>query len=198
MEKLLNNLKNRGFIPTFVKSRDEIFDIFKAEIPCGSEIGFGGSMTVEALELPQKLHSAGYICNHQTTSSVSWQDLCIYNKNSKYYISSTNAITKDGILVNMDGRANRIAEMCYGPEKLFIVCGTNKICPDLTSAIDRVENVASPLNAKRLNRKTPCVVTGKCSKCNSPETICKALLINYHPTTSIKTYVIIIDEKLGF
>lgn len=196
--EIIENLNKRGFISYLAQDENEAFEIIKQNIPSGSLIGFGGSMTVEQMQLPQKLKSAGYICNHNLTSDKSWNSLCENNRFADYYITSTNAITKDGVLVNIDGRANRISAMCYGPKKLFFVLGTNKICEDTASAILRAENIASPLNAKRLKKETPCTKTGKCSKCNSPDTICKAMLVLYHPTSSMEVHVVIINKEYGF
>lgn len=196
---IINNLQSRGFIAHQVKSERQLFDILIQNIPPKSEIGFGGSVTVEQLKIPQKLKDAGYICNHLSTSDLSWEQLCFKNRNVKYYITSTNAVTEDGILVNTDGRANRISAMCYGPEKLFFVIGKNKICKDLNAAFDRISQVAAPLNAKRLNKNTPCARLEKCpSPCGAANTICKATLILYHPTSTMKVFVIILDEELGY
>lgn len=195
---ILENLKKRGFKPYFVETAEEVSSIIKENIPKGAVIGFGGSMTVEELKLPVKLKEAGYICNHTAVSDIPWNSLCENNRFADYYITSTNAITEGGEIVNTDGRANRVAAMCYGPKKLFFILGTNKICKDITSAIERIENIAAPLNAKRLNRKTPCNGTGKCMKCGSAETICKATLILHHPTSTMEVFVIIVNKKLGF
>ena len=195
--EIIDNLKKRGFKPYFVKNGDEVVEILKQNIPQGETIGFGDSISVEELLLPQKLKAKGYKCNNPLQSTQSWDKLCADNKLTKYYVSSTNAITNDGILVNTDGTGNRISSMCFGPKKLFFVLGTNKICNDLEKAIQRIENVAAPLNAKRLNIQTPCVKSGKCMHCNSPETICKAMLLLYHPTSSMEVHVIIVDKKLG-
>ncbi len=196
--EIIDNLKKRGFKPYFVQSGDEAVKIIEENIPKGALIGFGGSMTAEQLELPKKLKNAGYICNHSSVSDKPWTSICENNRFVDYYISSTNALTEEGVLVNTDGRANRISAMCYGPKKLFIVAGINKICADLNSAFQRIENIAAPLNAKRLNKNTPCALTGKCSHCLSPDTICKATLILTHPTSSMEVYVIIVNKELGF
>lgn len=195
---LLTNLTRRGFLAKYMRSGDEILKYLTDNIPDGEDIGFGGSVTLSQLDIAQNLAKKGYTCNSTDTSLIDWEQLCLINRQVKYYISGTNAISQDGILVNIDGRSNRVSAMCYGPEELFIIVGTNKITKDLHSAIDRAQNIAAPLNAKRLNRKTPCVVTGKCHNCNSPDTICKSMLLLYHPTSTIKTHILIIDKELGY
>lgn len=195
---ILQNLKQRGFYPFFVKDGSQVLEILKQNIPPESEIGFGGSVTIEQLNLPVKLQESGYKCNHRILNKLSSSQLNDRNRLVDYYITSTNAISLDGILVNTDGRANRISAMCYGPKKLFFVLGKNKICPDLNAALKRIEEVAAPLNAKRLNKNTPCAKDGKCIKCGSADTICKATLILYHPTSSMEVFVIIVDKELGY
>lgn len=196
--KVLENLSRRGFKPFFAESAEEVIQIIRQNVPAGSTIGFGGSQTCEALQVPQRLKALGYVCNHQLTSDLSWEALCQSNRFVDYYITSTNALTEDGQLVNTDGRSNRVSAMCYGPKKLFVVAGRNKICKDLPAAFERIEKVAAPLNAKRLNKKTPCAVTGKCEKCFSKDTICKATLILHNPTSTMEVFVIIVNRDLGF
>lgn len=196
--EIIKNLEKRGFKPFFVDSADNVLDILKQNIPYGAAIGFGGSKTVEALDIPKQLKNAGYICNHDSVSDKPWSSICDNNRFVDYYITSTNAITTGGELVNTDGRANRISAMCYGPKKLFFILGTNKICENIDAAFKRIENVAAPLNAKRLGKNTPCALTGKCSKCFSKDTICKATLILHHPTSSMEVFVIIVNRELGF
>lgn len=196
--EILENLQKRGFKAYFIENGEEALKIIKDNIPFGSTIGFGGSMTLEALQFPQKLAAAGYTCNHASVSDKDGATLREENRFVKYYLTSTNAITVDGLLVNTDGRSNRVSAMCYGPSKLFFVLGKNKICKDLDAAFLRIENIAAPLNAKRLNKKTPCAVTGKCMHCQSPDTICKTTLILRHPAGTMEVFVIIINKELGY
>jgi len=198
LQTLLDNLKKRGFIPVLLQDGEQAAQYILQHIPAGATVGFGGSVTVEQLQIPTLLERGGLKCNSTKTSQLSWEQLCLENRHAEYYITSTNAISREGILVNIDGRSNRISAMCYGPRELFFVLGTNKITKTLGEAINRAQNVAAPLNAKRLNRKTPCVKTGKCSDCLSPDTICKAMLVLYHPTSTVKTHIIIINKELGY
>ena len=198
MERVLESLRKRGFKPFFAQNADEVAGIISGNIPEGSAIGFGGSMTCEALHIPQRLKALGYECNHTLTSELPWETLCKNNRFVDDYITSTNALTEDGQLVNTDGRSNRVSAMCYGPKKLFVVAGKNKVCKDLNAAFERIEKIAAPLNAKRLNKKTPCAATGSCSKCLSKDTICKATLILHHPTSTMEVFVIIVNQELGY
>ena len=126
------------------------------------------------------------------------EDLYWEMARADWYITSTNAIAQTGELINIDGRANRVAAMLYGPKNILVVCGVNKIVKDINEGIDRVRNVAAPLNTKRLAKNTPCAITGKCGNCLSPDTICKATVIHHHPTTGKNFYIVLIDEKLGY
>ena len=115
------------------------------------------------------------------------------------YISSVNGIAETGEIINIDNTGNRVAAVSYGPEKIYLVIGKNKIAPDYESALYRARNVASPLNAKRLNRKTPCAAKGdRCYDCNSPERICRNLSVFWEKPTGAEYEVILIDENLGY
>ena len=115
------------------------------------------------------------------------------------YISSVNGISEGGEIVNIDNTGNRVAAISYGPQKVYLVIGANKVEPDLEKAIFRARNIASPLNAKRLNRKTPCAVKGdKCYDCNSPERICRNLSVLWTKPTGEEYEIILIKESLGY
>ena len=108
-------------------------------------------------------------------------------------------MTEGGELVNIDGAANRVSALCFGVKKIVYIIGINKIAPTLGAALDRASNIAAPLNAKRLNKKTPCAVTGKCSHCNSPDCICNVTAITHHPTKyQTEVHVVIAGENLGY
>ena len=113
------------------------------------------------------------------------------------YFTSTNAITEDGELYNVDGNGNRVAAMLYGPDKVIVIAGVNKIVKNINEAISRVENLAAPANAKRLNRKTPCVITGKCMNCNSPERICIEYTVIRKPAPN-RIFILLLNENYGY
>ena len=118
--------------------------------------------------------------------------------NSNVYLTSSNAVTEDGKLVNKDGTGNRVASMIYGHERVYIIAGKNKICKDVDEAFKRIETIAAPLNAKRLNLKTPCVYTGVCSDCDSAERICKAETIISKNPNGTEIHVFLINEEMGY
>lgn len=111
---------------------------------------------------------------------------------------STNAITLDGELINIDGRGNRVAFLCYGPQNVLIISGINKIVSDIDSGIKRVRNIAAPPNSIRLNRKTPCSINGKCEDCYSPDCMCSQLVITRRSGILNRIKVILVGEELGY
>jgi L-lactate utilization protein LutB len=196
--ELLDNLKKRGFHPYFDSSREEGIKIIREIIPKRSSIGFGGSVTVDELDLVDIMKDEYKLLHRSLYDKSKHEDLYWEMARADWYITSTNAIAQTGELINIDGRANRVAAMLYGPKNILVVCGVNKIVKDINEGIDRVRNVAAPLNTKRLAKNTPCAITGKCGNCLSPDTICKATVIHHHPTTGKNFYIVLIDEKLGY
>jgi hypothetical protein len=118
---------------------------------------------------------------------------------AEYFLTSTNALTQDGKLVNTDNTGNRVAAMIYGPRHVICVAGRNKVVDDLEAAFDRIKNKAAPMNTKRRQDKTPCVKTGKCEDCSSPARICRVTTILDRKTKGVDTFtVILVDQDLGF
>ena len=114
------------------------------------------------------------------------------------YLASANAITQDGIIVNIDGNANRTSAIAFGPKKVILIVGMNKVCSDVDSAIKRARNVAAPINAQRFGLSTPCVKTGACMYCKSPDTICCQFLITRYSKHPGRIHVILVNDELGF
>jgi len=190
--KLTASFEKRGFSVKIFDTRKEACDYLKGSLK-GETIGFGGSLTSQELGLYELLAEENTVCWH-------WKNPADLKKFGEFtaYITSANAISETGELVNIDGTGNRVAATLYGPGKVYFVCGKNKITADLASAIDRARNVAAPLNAKRLNRQTPCAVTGKCADCNSPQRICRGMVIHMCPMGGASlSEIIIIKEDLG-
>lgn len=200
IEKVLQNLKKRGFIPYYFETGKEASDFVLDLIPSGESVGMGGSMTVTGLGIDKKLQGKGVTVYSHALVAPELKDKVYQLANSSdWYVSSTNALTEGGEFVNIDGSANRISALCFGVKKVVYVLGVNKIVPDLESAISRVRNVAAPLNTRRLNKNTPCATSGECCYCDSPDCICNATLISHHPTKyQDKVYVVIAGENLGY
>lgn len=197
--RTVGNLKKRGFNCVNLATKEEIYDYIKNLIPERSVVGFGGSMSVEELELPKMLFEAGYDPLHHTLrDDFDYPTLTKMSQTVNYYITSSNAVTEDGEIVNIDGRANRIAAMAYGPKTVILIISHDKITLDLAKAVYRARNVAAPLNAKRLKKNTPCALSGICENCYSSECICRATLILHHPTSGKDFHIILTPLKLGY
>lgn len=207
-EKKVNNtiesLKKNGFSTHYVPDKNKAVDKILSIIPDDVLCGLGGSVTLRELMLPKLLKERGNtVADHwkareEGASSEKVLDIRKQHINSDVFITSTNAVTETGILVNIDGGGQRVAATIFGPKHVIVVFGINKIVRDLDEAIWRTKNIASPINAKRLNRKTPCVTTGLCEDCESPERICNVMTIMYRKPSVTSVTVIIVGEKLGY
>jgi NAD-dependent dihydropyrimidine dehydrogenase PreA subunit len=164
-----------------------------------AKVGFGGSVTVKSLNVPEKLIERGNeVLFHWLESTPEGMDNARKNaEQADIYISSTNALTEEGQLVNIDGVGNRVASMIFGPKKVFILCGINKITKDLDAAMQRIKDNAYK-NARRLKLNTPCAVNEKCIDCRSPQRMCKVTTIINRKPTLTDLEVILIGEELGF
>jgi acyl-CoA hydrolase len=168
-------------------------------IPPDALVGVGGSLTVRELVLLNALLQRGNeVAQHwqQGLSQEARTAIRRQQLTADVFLTSSNAITETGQLVNVDGVGNRVAAMIFGPSKVIVVAGVNKIVKDLEGALDRVNNVASPMNARRLQRKTPCDTTGVCIDCRSPERICNVTtIINRRPIRTDFTVVLVGEER---
>lgn len=196
--QLADNLKALGYAVNTFCSKEEAVN-YLCESLKGKSIGFGGSMTAKELNLYEKLKANNKTYWHWILDDeLSPEEVDIKENNSEIYICSANAISLDGKIVNIDGTGNRIASSLYGHSKVIMIIGKNKVCANLEDAINRARNVAAPLNAKRLNKKVPCVVDMKCHDCKSPERICSALSVFYKKPTGSDYEIILVDEQLGY
>ena len=193
LEKVL--VKNGFKVKAFNNISEAKIDLL-SEIKSDESVGIGGSITIDQMDIYDDLKARdGEVYWHWRKDIPNAIDMA---KNADTYITSTNALTMDGKLVNMDGNGNRVAAMIYGHKDVYIIVGKNKICKDYEEARDRIRNVAAPMNAKRLNLETPCVYTGKCEDCNSPQRICKAEVILHRNPNVTNINIYLIDEELGY
>ena len=163
----------------------------------GNSIGIGGSVTIDTLGVYDRLCESNEVFWHWKNHAPETRERA---GKAETYLCSANGVSENGEIVNIDGFGNRVAGTIYGPERVFLVVGKNKIAPDLNCAIDRARNIAAPLNARRLNRHTPCAVgEPRCHDCRSPEKVCGVMTVFFMPPTSIKEFhVILVDEDLGY
>ncbi len=195
VEKTIRNLKLRGYSVRHFATGEEAAAYLDAQID-GTTVGIGGCMTAKELGLYDKLAAHNEVFWHWI---VPGQETIEKANAAAVYISSANAMTEGGEILNIDGNGNRLAGQVYGRKRLFIVAGTNKICPDFESALSRARNVAATRNALRFEaKKTPCKLDGKCHDCRSADRICNALLVLWAPMGGMTSEIILIDEELGF
>ena len=195
---LSENLEKLGYKVSVFKTAQDAVKYLDSSID-SKTVGFGGSVTLEEIGLYPALSSHNEVFWHQYAATGE-ESLNIRQKamTTDIYISSVNAIAETGEIINIDGNCNRVASTMYGHEKVYLVIGKNKLAPDYDSALWRARNIAAPLNAKRLNKKTPCAVSGKCHNCNSPERICRALTVFWSKPLCNEIEVILIEENLGY
>jgi L-lactate utilization protein LutB len=201
MKEAAKALERNGMRAYVVADRKAALRKALSLIKKGSTVGLGGSRTAGEIGLLDALRSGKYNLLDQyggRRTKAESMELRKQGTHAEYFVCGSNAVTEDGKLVNIDGVGNRLAGMCYGPEKVIIVAGRNKIVRDVDEAIDRVKNVAAPMNARRLGQDTPCARTGKCADCASPDRICSLTLVIEKQKFKNRMHVILINEELGF
>lgn len=195
IEKTVKSLKARHFEVSVFESGKEAADYLCSEIGV-TEVGIGGCKTADQLGLYEKLCDMGCTV-HWHWRTPGWETLEKANA-SPVYISSANAITEDGQILNIDGRGNRVSALSFGKKRVYIVAGVNKICPDFDSALYRARNTAAVQNLARFDKKVPCKFDGKCHDCRSPERACNALTVLWGPMWDMeKVEIVLVKEELG-
>ncbi|MEM4268090.1 MAG: lactate utilization protein [Candidatus Woesearchaeota archaeon] len=196
IKKTLEALEKNNMKAFFVKE-EEALSAAAAFAKKTDIIGYGGSVTLQQIGLLDYLRKEGYNILDWINNKSDKERLLHETFNADVFFTGTNAVTEDGKLYNVDGRGNRVAAMVYGPKKVVVVCGKNKIVKNLQEAIRRVETIAGPMNAKRLGRRTGCQKTGYCISCDSPERICSTIVV-HEKQQNQRINVIIVDAELGF
>ena len=169
-------------------------------MPEGSSVTWGGSMSIIECGLMNAVKTGKYEIIDRDLAKTPQEVREMYAKQvmADYYLMSTNAITMNGELVNIDGRANRVSCLCWGPQNVIIIAGMNKVATDVEDAIKRARNIAAPANTVRLNRNTPCTQTGKCENCYSPDCICSQFVVTRRSGVPNRIKVILVGEELGY
>ncbi len=189
------NLESRGYLVRVFSSGKEAADYLDAAID-GKSVGFGGSATLDALGLYQRLGS-----HNKTVWHWKWEDPAAARReamSADVYLTSVNALAETGELVNIDGAGNRAAATLFGHEKVYYVIGRNKLAPAYDGAVQRARNVAAPQRARQLGKKTPCAVKcDRCYDCKSPDRICRGLVTLWGPMMGMEAEVLLVDEDLG-
>ena len=187
------NLETRGFsVRTFATAAEAA--AYLNEAIDGKTVGFGGSVTLKDMGLYELLGSHNEVHWHWVNGPEERKAAM----RTQVYLSSANGLAETGEIINIDGGGNRVASTLYGHEKVYLVIGRNKLAPTYDEALWRARNIASPKNAQRLGRKTPCAVKGdRCYDCKSPERICRGLVVLWGAMMGMETEVILVDEDLG-
>ncbi|WRO22918.1 lactate utilization protein [Metallumcola ferriviriculae] len=194
-------LKKNGFDAEYFTNSKDAVDSVLSLITSGMTIGFGGSATVKGLNVAEKAAELGaVILDHNVPELSAEEKLEVRRKQltSDIFLCSSNALTLDGYLVNVDGTGNRVAAMSFGPKKVIVLAGVNKICKDTEAGFARIELSAAPKNTNRLNLKTPCATTGVCADCNSEKRICRIYSVLKKKPSAADFKVIIVGETLGY
>ena len=200
-EKAVEALGQNGFIASYCRTPAEARDYILAHAGDATSVGFGGSRTVVDLGVEPIFAEQGKeILNHGIPGLEPAEKMAIMRRQltCDLFLTSSNAVTLSGWLVNIDGNGNRVAALTFGPKKVIVVAGRNKLVDgDLAAAIHRVKNIAAPPNARRLNCNTPCAKTGFCANCNSPERICRITHVMDRKPRVADLHVLIVNEDLG-
>lgn len=198
--KVIKGLESRNMSGYFVRTKEEALEQALCLIEEGSSIGWGGSYSVDAIGLKEVLETGNYttIDRAKATSIEEGERIQRECFSADCFLTSTNAITEDGILVNIDGNSNRVAAICFGPKKVIMIVGMNKVVKSEEDAFSRARNIAAPINAQRFLIKTPCKATGTCADCKSPQTICCQFVMTRYSKHKDRIHVILVDENLGF
>ena len=196
-QKIIKGLESRNMSGYYAADREKALQTALSLIPEGSSVTMGGAMSAHEIGLVDALKSGNYnFIDRDKASDKRAAMLAAYD--ADVFLSSANAMTDDGILVNIDGNANRVSAICQGPKKVIFIVGMNKVCVDLDAAMKRARNVAAPVNAQRFGLSTPCAKTGKCMDCKSPDTICCQFLITRFSRHAGRIHVILVNDTLGF
>ena len=186
LEEVKKALVKRGFKAEVFATGKDAADFAMTRVAAAGNVGWGGSETVKEIGLRDRVVESGKeIRDHRTDCDL--------------FLLSANALTADGRIVNIDGNGNRVAASIFGPKEVVFIVGRNKIVEGgLDDAIARIKRCACPPNCRRLGKKTPCAATGACADCDSPDRICKVTVVHERPPTHTPTFVLLVDEDLGY
>ncbi len=197
--KMLKALEQRGYEAYFCKNSEETKEKVLSLIPCGSSVTWGGSMSLDEIGIKEALKQADYVVLDRDTLKTEEKRLAMMRQafTSDVFLSSVNAISEDGEMINIDGTGNRIAAIAFGPKTVILVVGMNKVCEDLDSARKRARNVAAPNNGLRLKLELACTKTGSCADCQSTSSMCSQIVEMRRNRIPGRIKVILVGEDLG-
>ncbi len=196
-QTVIKGLKSRNMEGYYAADREEALRIALSLIPEGATATMGGGQSVYEIGLVDALKTGKYIFIDRNEYEDK-RAAILQAYDADVFLASCNAITNDGVLVNIDGNSNRVSAIAHGPKKVIFIVGMNKVCSDVDGALKRARNVAAPINAQRFGISTPCAKTGACLDCKSPDTICCQFLITRYSRHTGRIHVILVGESLGF
>ena len=199
-QKVIKGLESRNMTGYYAETKEEALKKALEIIPKGSSIGWGGSVSIAEIGLKEAVCNGDYTVFNRDVCATPEEKREVELKvfGSDYFLCSSNAITEDGILVNIDGNSNRVAAIAYGPLHVVMIVGMNKVAKDIDSALSRARNIAAPINAQRFPLDTPCKKNGSCVNCKSMDTICCEFLITRFSRHAGRIHVILVNEELGY
>ncbi len=196
-QRVIRGLKSRNMTGYYAATGEEALELALSLIPEGSSVTMGGCMSAREIGLTDALAAGSYnFIDRDNYEDKRAAMLAAYD--ADVFISSANAMTEDGVIVNIDGNSNRVSAIAQGPRKVLFIVGMNKVCRDTDSALKRARNVAAPINAQRFGLSTPCSKTGACMDCKSPDTICCQFLITRYSRHQNRIHVILVNDSLGY
>ena len=199
IRKVMENLSNNKIKAKYFTTKEEAKNEILQEINPEMNIGIGGSMTIKDMKIYEAIdQSINPVYWHWMVKPEERPEVFPKAQYADLYLASSNALTEEGELINIDGVGNRVSSMFFGPKKVILVCGINKIVENHEAGIKRIKEIGCPLNAKRLGLKTPCGITGKCNDCSSEQRMCNIAVTIHAKPALVDLEVYIINEKLGY
>ncbi len=196
-KKVIKGLESRQMSGYYAANKEEALKIALSLIPEGSTVTMGGAMSAHEIGLPAALAEGNYnFIDRDKMEDKRAAMLAAYD--ADFFLASANAMTEDGVIINIDGNANRVSAIAQGPRHVIFIVGMNKICDDVDGALKRARNVAAPINAQRFGLNTPCSKTGSCMDCKTPDTICCQFLVTRYSKHPGRIHVILVNDFLGF
>ncbi len=195
--KVIKGIESRNMSGYYASDKDEALRIALSLIPEGSSVTMGGCMSAVEIGLVDAVKNGNYNFIDRNAYEDRRQAM-LDGYDADVFLTSANAMTEDGVMVNIDGNANRVSAIANGPKKVIVIVGMNKVCSDIDGAMKRARNVAAPINAQRFGLNTPCSKTGSCMNCKSPDTICCQFLITRYSRHEGRIHVILVNDNLGF
>ena len=195
-QKVIKGLESRNMTGYYAADREEALKKAIELIPEGSTVTMGGAMSAVEIGLVDALMNGNY--DFLDRNQMEPREALLKGYDADVFLTSANAMTEDGVMVNIDGNANRVSYIANGPKKIVAIVGMNKVCEDIDGAMKRARNIAAPTNAQRFNINTPCKKTGSCANCKSPDTICCQFLVTRYSRHAGRIHVILVNDSLGF